>query len=462
MKQSGGKGKGRGRGRGKSRRGASGPESFEAIRANAAGIDIGSREIFVSVPPGRCDAPVQSFGVMTGDLHRLADFLTACGIDTVAMESTGVYWVPLYEILQEQGFDLWLVNSREVKAVPGRKSDVLDCQWLRRLHTHGLLRRSFRPGPEIVEFRQYQRQRNTLVRGAADNIRRMQKAMNLMNLQLHTVISSLTGKTGMAILRAVVEGERDPKVLAQHRDRRCKASVETFERAMTGNYQPEHLFALKQSLQLYDTYQDMIAECDAVATTLLDSLMSRAGIAPAIPLGGRRTKGKGSTGDYADRLTQLVGVDVTAVPGFAEVSVAALIGEIGTDMNRWPTAGHFAAWLRVVPRADITGGRAKSSRTLPTTSRATEVFRMAAHNAGRTKTAIGAFYRHVAARKGKCVAVVATAHKLARIIYVMIRDQTEYLEVTDDQWDEKRRERQLRKLTKQAAALGLEVVPSAA
>lgn len=451
------------KGKRKSKRRTTEPESFEVLRENAAGIDIGSREIFVSVPPDRCDDPVQSFGVMTDDLRRLADFLTTCRIDTVAMESTGVYWVPLYEILQEQGFDLWLVNSREVKAVPGRKSDVLDSQWLRRLHTHGLLRRSFRPGPEIVEFRQYQRQRNTLVRGAADNIRRMQKAMNLMNLHLHTVISSITGKTGMAILRAVVSGERDPKVLAQHRDRRCKSSVDTFERAMTGNYQPEHLFTLKQALHLYDTHQQLIADCDAVATSLLDSIMARAwGSTTASPAPAQRTNRKTAARPYSDRLTQLVGVDLTAVPGFADVSVAALIGEIGTDMSRWPTDGHFASWLRVVPRADITGGRAKSSRTLPTTSRASEIFRMAAHNAGRTKSGIGAFYRHIAARKGKGVAVVATAHKLARIVYAMLRDQTDYRKVTAANWDERRRERQLRKLAKQAAVLGLEVVPMAA
>jgi transposase len=438
-------------------------ERFEVLRQNAAGIDIGSRGIWVSVPPSRCDESVQAYGVVTGELHKLADWLHDCGIDTVAMESTGVYWVPLYEILEERGFDVWLVNSREVKSVPGRKSDVLDCQWIRRLHTYGLLRRSFRPSAEIVELRQYLRQRDTLISDAADQVRRMHKALTLMNIQIQTVISDITGQTGMAILRDIVAGVRDPKTLANHRHYRCHASVETIEQALTGNYKREHVFALRHALRQYDLNQELVAECDTAAAQLLDALHAQAGreVQPT-PKKNLKRKQKEATVDYRTRFKALVGVDLTAVPGLADYSVAALVSEIGTDMTQWPTSRHFASWLRIVPRSDITGGKPKNRRTLPTTSRAVHLLRMAAMNAGRTNTAIGAFYRNFARRKGKAEAVVATAHKLARIIYAMLRNQTEFHDVGQDGWEQDRRERTVRNLKRRAKALGLRLVEDVA
>lgn len=434
-------------------------EQFEVLRPNAAGIDVGSRAIWVSVPPDRAEEPVRAFGVTTSCLLALADWLRSCGIDSAAMESTGVYWVPLFEVLEERGFDVWLVNSREAKSVPGRKSDVLDAQWIRRLHTYGLLRRSFRPSAEIVELRQYLRQRDMLVRGAGDQVRRMHKALTLMNIHFQTVVSDVTGKTGLAILRDLVAGERDPAILASHRDPRCRASVETIAEALTGNFQPEHVFALRQALESWDLHQKQIRECDSAAAQLLDAINEDAGRPrEATPKERLKRRPKEATVDYSSRIRSLLGVDLTAVPGLADNSVAALVAEIGTDMKRWPTASHFAAWLRLVPRTDITGGRPKSRRTLPTQNRAAQVLRMAALNAGRTRTALGAFYRNFARRNGKAEAVVATAHKLARVIYAMIDNQTEFQDVGEREWELLRRDRTVRNLKRRAKALGLRLV----
>ena len=446
--------------RGGTRRKTRPVKDFEVEHPNAAGIDIGAKAIWVSVREDCASDPVRSFGTMTTDLHELADWLHDCGVDTVAMESTGVYWVPLYEVLQARGIDVHLVNAQHVKCVPGRKSDVLDCQWLRQLHRFGLLRSSFRPSAEIVELRAYLRQRDTLVRAAADQVRRMQKALTLMNLQLHNVISDITGQTGMAILRAIVGGERDPAVLAAHRNYRCRANRATIEASLTGNYQPEHLFALRQSLVLYDMHQKLIAECDDAVAQRLAALLAAAG-APRDPLperSGRRQPGP----ELRAPLYQLTGVDLTAIPGLADYSVACLIGEIGTDMSRWPSARAFASWLRVSPRADITGGKPKNRRTLPTTSRAANILRMAALNAGRTDTAIGAFYRRMAVRKPPGIAVVATANKLARIVYTMLNNQTPFHELGAAAYDSHQRQRAIRNLNRRARALGMTLVESAA
>lgn len=437
------------------RRAPNGPEAFEVCHPNAAGIDIGSREIWVSVPPSRDAEPVRPFETFTTDLRELADWLSECHVDSVAMESTGVYWVPLYEILEERGFEVFLVNSYEVKAVPGRKSDVLDCQWLRRLHTHGLLRRSFRPSAEVVEFRQYLRLRQTHVEDAANCTRRIHKTLTLMNLQLHNVISDVTGMTGLAILRAIVAGERDPKVLAEHRDPRCRASAETIEASLTGNYQPEHLLALDHALHLYDLHQQLIAECDRAAQKCLLTLVPQPALIPQPK--ARKRRPKEATVDYASPLGAALGVDLTTVPGFSDLSAATYIAEIGTDMSHWPTDRHFCSWLRLCPRTDITGGKPKSRRPLPTTSRATQILRMAAVNAGRTDTALGASYRSVARRKGRQQAVVATAHKLARITYAMIRNGASYEDLGAQQWEDQHRERALRRLHRQAERLGMTV-----
>ena len=435
-------------------------EDFEVHHPNAAGIDIGARELWVSVPPDRAERSVRRFGALGPDIAALCDWLLECGVDTVAMESTGVYWVPLYETLEERGVTVCLVNARHVRAVPGRKSDVLDCQWLRRLHTHGLVRASFRPAAPIVELRQYLRQRDHLVRSAGDHVRRMHHALTLMNVQLQNVISDLVGKTGLAILRAIVAGERDPKVLAQHRDFRCRASQQVVEASLVGNFQPEHVFALKHALRLYDLHQELIAECDRTAASHLDSLRPP-DEPPPVPTPQKKRRPKEATVDYRSRFAHLLGVDLAAIPGLSDYSVAALISEIGTDMTRWPDSAHFASWLCLTPRTHITGGQIKNRRAMPTSSRAAQLLRMAALNAGRTQTAIGASFRNIARRKSKPEAVVATAHKLARTIYTLIRNPTPFVDLGPAGWDAAHKDRTLRNLRRRAKSLGFDVIPAA-
>lgn len=428
---------------------------------NAAGIDIGAREIWVSVPPSRAPEgkSIRTFGTLTGEVREMADWLRQCGVTTAALESTGVYWVPIYEILAEHGIEPWLVNSFEAKSVPGRKSDVLDCQWLRKLHAHGLLRRSFRPEAEMVEFRQYLRLRNDRVQTTADCVRRMQKALTLMSVHLHLVVSDIAGITGMAIIRAIVGGERDPDVLAANRQPGCRRSIDQIRAALVGNYQPEHLFALAQELETYDLAMRQTADCEQRAQQLLTRLQPAA--APDVnepPKKKRKPKAHAATVDFATPLRPLLGTDITAIPGFADYTAAVFISEVGTDMTRWPTANHFTSWLRLCPRTDITGGKSKSRRPLPTTSRATNVLRMAATNAGRTDTAIGAFYRSMASRKGKQQAVVATARKLAVIAYTIIRNGISYRDTNAATWETVRQERELKNLQKRAGRLGLTLI----
>ncbi len=434
---------------------------------HAAGADLGSKSIWVSVPPNSDTKDVREFSTTTDQLHTLVDWLMQCGVDTVAMEATGVYWIPLYELLEEHGIKPCLVNAYHVKTVPGRKSDLLDCQWLRRLHTFGLLRSSFRPTAEIVELRQYMRHRNTLVQLAADHTRRIQKTMVLMNLHLHNVISDVMGKTGLSILRAIIHGERDPQQLAKLRDGRCRKSTKEIEAALTGNYKREQIFTLRHEVCQWNLIQKLICECDKAATTLLDQINHKVELTTkvaqlALPLEGaedvpqkRQTK---PSVDYASQLNTLIGVDLTKIPGISDYSATVLISEIGTDMSQWPTMKHFASWLRLTPRLDITGGKARSRRTMPGISRASEILRTAAVNAGRTLTAIGAFYRKTAARKGKGIAVVATAHKIARIIYAMLATGTEYQEAGAEHWEKQYRQRAIKNIKRNAKKHGFQLV----
>ena len=449
-----------GRGRnGRSRKPA--PKVELAItHPNAAGIDLGSRSHWVSVPPDRCEQSVRDFSAYTPDLRELADWLQACRVDTVAMEATGVYWIPLYELLEARKIEVYLVNAQHARAVPGRKSDVLDCQWLRQLHTFGLLRRSFRPTAEIVRLRSYLRQRETLVRGASVEIQHMQKALTLMNVQLHIAVSDITGLTGMRVLRAIVAGERCPKTLAQMRDARCRSTVEEIEHALTGNYQPEHVFALRQALALYDKFEELIAECDQIATEQLRQIVPEERRETALPRDTKKKRAgkKMPQQDLRTPLFQLLGVDLARIAGIAPYSTACTISEIGTDMTRWPTVKHFASWLCLAPGTRITGGKVLSARTRPSSNRAAELLRIAAVNVGRTDTALGAFYRRLASRKEKSTAVVATAHKLARIIYTVLKSGETYQETEVAAFEEIHREKSLRNLRRKAQALEFTLV----
>jgi transposase len=435
---------------------------LERIHLNAAGIDIGSKSHWVAVPEDRDPNPVREFQCFTSDLLALADWLEACGIDTVAMESTGVYWIPLYEILEERGIEVLLVNARHVKGVPGRKSDLRDCQWLQQLHTFGLLRGSFRPDAPIVALRSLVRHRDQLVEAASSYVLRMQKALVLMNLQLHNVITDVTGVTGIAILRDIVAGETDPAKLARHRHPRCRASEAEIAASLTGHYREEHRFVLRQALELYDVYQEKIGRCDEQIEARLRALEATCA-APAARLSPSRRPARCGANEPPFEIRSPLfalcgGVDLSELPGIGPYGALKLIAEIGLDMRRWATEQHFTAWLTLAPNRRITGGRVLSSRTLPSANRAAKVLRMAAMNLGRSDHALGAFYRRLAARIGKAKAITATARKLAVLVYRMLRYHMPYREMSTADYDEQQRSRILRGLRKRAASLGFELV----
>src|SRR5215469_16501795 len=360
---------------------------FERIQPDAAGIDCGQNSHFVAVPPERDPQPVREFRTFTADLHRLADWLVQCGVKTVAMESTGVYWIPLYEILEQRGLEVLLVNARDVHNVRGRKSDVSDCEWLQQLHSVGLLRPSFRPTAAIVPLRSIMRQRETLVEEAATRIHRMQKALTEMNLKLHTVLTDLTGQTGLKIVRSILDGERDPQCLAAHRDYRCHASHAEIVAALTGNYRAEHLFALRQNFAAYEFLLKQIAECDGEIEALLTTLAAQQP-PPAAPLPdarSKRTPKNAPTFDIRSPLRRLTGgVDLSQIDSIGPHAALQIIAEIGTDMRRWPTEDHFASWLALAPNNKISGGRLLSSRTPPSANRAAAILRRCAMSLTRT------------------------------------------------------------------------------
>jgi transposase len=432
------------------------------VKLNAAGIDVGSERHYVAVPEGRDAETVQSFGSVTSELERLVSWLEACEIETVAMESTGVYWIPLYERLEERGFEVVLVNARHLKNVPGRKTDVLDCQWLQQLHSFGLLRGSFRPDREIVQVRAYVRHRENLVRYAASHVQHMQKALSLMNLQLHQVISDLTGTTGMRILRGLVAGNHDPRSLAEERHPRCRASVEQIEQALTGQYRPEYLFQLRQALELYDHYQQQMAACDREIEVLLERIAAQQP-EPVAPLPAARRKRSGGNEPYFELrplLYRISGADLSQIDGLGSYASLRLLAEIGTDMTRWPTVKHFTSWLCLAPRNQISGGKVLRRGTPTSSSRAATLLRIAAMAAGKTNTALGAFYRRLAARIGKAKAITATARKIAERVYAVLATGQPYQDPGAEAYNQRQRKRTLRNLRRRAAALGFELQPA--
>jgi len=432
------------------------------VNLNAAGLDIGASEIWACVPADRDAQAVRQFGTFTPDLHDLAEWLVGCGIDTVAMESTGVYWIPAYEILEARGLRVYLVNARHIKNVPGRKSDVQDCQWIQRLHSCGLLNASFRPESDICTLRAYLRHRATLIEHRAAHIQHMQKALQQMNLQLTQVLSDITGTSGMAILRAIVAGERNPLKLAALRDRRCAKSQAQIAKALTGNYRPEHVFALKQAVALYDAYNEQIRECDVeiehqfsvIKPTHDDDL-------PPLHSGDKmNTHSKnGPSYDARTLLYRMLGVDLVAITGLNASTVQTVISEIGTDMTRWPSVKHFSSWLQLAPHNDISGGKVLRSRILKAHNRAGQALRLAAQSLAKSPSALGAYFRHVRARSGAKHAVVATAHKLARIIYTMLKHRTPFHDIGADEYELSLRQRQIARLHKTAKNLGFTLQP---
>jgi transposase len=438
------------------------PAQLAAVNLYAAGIDIGAQEHWVAVPPTSDAQPVRGFGACTADLEAMATWLQQCGVTTVAMESTGVYWIPLFELLEARGFAVVLADAREVQRAPGRpKTDVRDCQWLQRLHTYGLLAAAFRPPEQICVLRSYLRQRAMLVTYAGQHIQHMQKALTQMNLKLQHVVSDVTSVTGMAILKAILTGERDPVTLARLRDRHCQHSEAEIARALQGNWRTEHLFALHQAVELYEFYHRQIAECDRQIELQLQTLADQSGGKP-MPAAPRKPKRRRNDHHFDARLPvfRATGVDLTAIEGINEHTALVLLSEIGTDMTRWPTEKHFAAWLGLCPLHKISGGKVLSRKVRPSANRAAVALRLAASCLHHSQSALGAFFRRLKARLGTPKAVVATAHKLARLVYRLLKHGEAYVAQGMAEYEHAYRERVVQSLARKAKALGYQLRPT--
>jgi transposase len=440
-----------------------GQSSREVMYPNAAGIDVGSAESYVAVPEDRDEQPVRKFGCFTEDLHALATWLRQCGVDTVAMESTGVYWVPLFQILETHGLEVFLVNARHVKNVPGRKSDVSDCQWLQQLHSFGLLSASFRPEDEICVLRSYWRHRDNLIRYAASHVQHIQKALEQMNVQLHKVITDISGVSGLRIIDAILDGERDRLKLAALKDPRIRSSTDRIAKALEGDYRPEHLFALKQALQTYRFCQDQLAQCDVQIEQYLHTLDSQVDLEqqplPPSKPGRKKHQGNQPHFDLRAHLYRISGVDFTQLEGFDVVNVQTILSEIGLDSSMFPTPKRFTSWLGVCPDNRITGGKIKSSRTRRVKNRAADAFRMAAQSVANSAGPMGSFYRRKRARLGPAEANTATAHKLARVFYRLWSNPTAYDPTLVERHEQQHEQRTIDYLQKRARALGLQLVP---
>ncbi len=457
----------------KRRRNGKRPAQPNQVHPDAAGVDIGATAVYAAVREDRAAVPIRNFPTFTSDLHALADWLSECRVTTVAMESTGVYWIPVLQILEARGFDVVLVNARHVRSVPGRKSDVADCEWLRHLHSVGLLSGSFRPPDEVCALRTLLRHRDTLVKAASRSVLHMQKSYDQMNIHLHHAISDLTGVTGMAITDAILGGERAPARLAALAHRGIRASRETLIKALQGDWRPEHLFTLQQARLTYAHYQQLIDTCDQQIKTMIGTLETDPNVPPDVPSGADRSAvpGEGeapSSPSTSERfvlsrhLTRLFGTDLTLIPGIGESTALTLFTEIGADLSRFPDAAHFASWLNLCPHNKITGGKIISSKTGPGTNRAAQALRIATQTLYRSHSSLGDHFRRKRARLGTPQAITATAHKMARIIYHLVTHHVLYDDDLLSQQhcqDRKRRERNLRN---QARSLGFDLVPHAA
>ena len=437
------------------------------VHPHAAGIDVGNRAHYVAVRPDRDPDSVRRFDCFTADLQRLADWLQRCGVTTVAMQSTGVYWMPLYEILDTRGFDVYLVNARHTKNLPGRKSDVQESQWLLKLHTYGLLRNSFHPPADIRIARTYWRQRGDHVRALSTCIQRMQQALTQMNIQLANVISDLSGRTGQAIVRAILKGERNPTTLAALSDPRVRAPRDEIARSLEGTWQPDLLFVLQQEVDLYDAYQQRITECDHALERHLHAVADKPAAAdatrPPRARPYRKPRPHAPQFDLGQELARISGVDLTRIDGI-DVGVAqTLISEVGLDMTRWKTEAHFASWLGLCPDNRTSGDKVLRRGTRHVVNRAATALRLAATTLLRSQSYLGAQYRRLRGRLGAPKAITAMAHRLARLVYRLLLWGHEYVDKGLAYYEARHRQQQVQLLTKRAAKLGLQLIeaPSA-
>jgi len=437
--------------------------SLEVIHPDAAGIDIGNETHYVAVPPSRDSQPVRRFGCTTAELKAMAAWLKQCRIRTVAMQSTGVYWISVYDILEQAGLEVYLVNARDTKNLPGRKSDVQESQWLMKLHTYGLLRNSFRPVQEIRTMRTYWRQRNDLVQSAGRHIQRIQRVLTQMNLQLANVLSDRSGMTGQTIIKAILKGERDPYKLAGFRDPRVKASAEQIARSLEGNWQEDQLFVLQQEQDSYEFCQKQMAECDRHLDQYLQHSEDRSHGAP-LPEEKRKERLKKRKNankpqfDLREGLFRMTGTDLTRIDGIDVMTATTVISEAGWDMSKWETENHFVSWLRLCPDNRISGEKIIGKGRLRTNNRATLALKMAASTLRLTNTYLGAQFRRLRTKLGSPIAIKAMAAKLARLVYRMLRSGMKYVDRGAEFYDAEHRQRQIKHLKWKAAKLGCQIV----
>ena len=439
-------------------------DGMSRVNPNAAGVDIGAEEIVACVAANETIQLVRGFGNYTVDLHAIADWLAEHKIKTVAMESTGVYWIPLFEVLEQRGFECLLISSRSLRRVAGRKSDITDSQWIQTLHNYGLLESSFRPQSDLVALRSLLRHRRSLVDHRSPHVLHMQKALLQMNIQLSQAVSDVTGVTGQAIIRAILSGVRDPQMLASLREPGCKKSEEEIGRALTGTWRDEHLFVLKQAVALYDFYTQQIQECDEEIERKYSETRPdwEAGELPPLPARKRNSHSKNKfheTERIRQHLKRISGVDISLVDGLGVSLAQTVILECGTDMSKFPTEKHFCSWLGVAPKHDISGNKVLKNSTLKTKSHAGQAFRMAAQSVKQAECAFGVLYRRLRARLGPAQATVATAHAIARVVYRMLKYQVEYDPLSVNEYQKQYEEQQIKYMKKRAAKLGYELVP---
>jgi len=431
-------------------------EHWDKINPDAAGIDIGAREHYVCLPAGRQEQTVRRFGTTTPELEQLAQWLLDCSIKTVAMEATGVYWIAAFQILEGKGLQVLLVNPRQVKNVSGRKSDVMDCQWIQKLHTFGLLAGSFRPADPYCVLRSYARLRDDLVARRSTQVQLMQKALHQMNVQLSHVLSDISGQSGLAIIAAILAGQRNPVILAALASKRVKSSKERIAQALVGDYRPEHLFGLQTAYDLYLAYQAKIDQCDhrlvEEASKLPDKVdLKSKPLPPADPKKQIDQKLRAA-------LYLKLGVDITAIEGIGERVGLAMLTEVGPDLKAFASEKHFCSWLGLCPDNRISGGRVLSSRTRRVVNRLADALRIAATTLERSQSALGALYRRMKAKLGAAEAITALAHKLARLIYSLIKHGEAYLREGLEQYERKNQQRKLRAVRKMAESLGLKIL----
>lgn len=435
-------------------------DGFRVVHPNAAGIDIASQMHYVAVPPDRDQTPVRKFGSFTADLHEIAHWLKQCGIDTIAMESTGIYWVQLYLILEEYGFEVFLVNARHIKNVSGRKSDVLDCQWILQLHTYGLLTASFQPESIIRELRTYMRQRKNLTEGSSVQIQLMQKAFEQMNIKLHNVITDITGKSGELIIQSILSGERNAQRLAEWADKHIKASKEDLIKSLEANWRDEHVFELKQAYELYHVFKQKINECDVQIEKVLHTLGDQNSHSDSQRQDRKVYSKNRFNFDATNYLKNIIGVDITKIFGISELIATEIVSETGLDMSKWPTKKHFASWLNLAPNNRISGGKLLKTKKIKKKNKAGQAFLMAAFALQRSDNWLGEFYRRVKARNGPGVATKATARKLSLIFYDMVKDRKEFNPIPIDTYNLHFRERKMKYIINQALKYGMNIVPA--